>query len=96
MITEEFILITEVCKHYKVKEEFIFALHERELLHLEIKEKKTYLISEEMKNFERLCRLHNDLNINVEGLSAVQNLLDKLKRLQDDNRLLRNRLRRYE
>lgn len=96
MMSEELILVKEVCVHYKVEETFLYALHASELIHLHTQAQQMYMRMDEITNFERLWRLHYDLNINIEGLEAVVRLLDKVERLQHDNRLLRNRLKRYE
>jgi uncharacterized protein YoxC len=45
---------------------------------------------------ERLVRLHQDLNINLEGLGAVSHLLHKVNALQEEVQKLRKRVQKYE
>ena len=96
MKLDELILTEELCAHYQVEKRFIRALHEREIIHLERVEQKEYLPVEKIGEFEKLRRLHYEMHINMEGLEAVQNLLDKIKNLQREKQRLKNRLRLYE
>ena len=49
-------------------------------------EKTDYVHCDKISDFEKLRRLHYDLNINLEGLEAIENLLErKLKDLQKSN-----------
>lgn len=96
MNLEDFILTDEICTHYRVEETFILALHERDLIHLAIVERRRYLPIEQISEFEKMWRLHYEMNINLEGLEAVKNLLDKLSRLKQEKLSLENRLRLYE
>jgi len=41
-------------------------------------------------------RLHNELNVNLEGIDVVLNLLKKKRVLRDEVNALKNRLRLYE
>lgn len=96
MKSESWILTEEICSYYRVEETFIQALHENELIHLKVEERKTYFPMEEIRSFERLRRLHYEMNINLEGLAAISELLGKVKKLRQENRQLKNRLRLYE
>lgn len=96
MKIEDFILTDEICRYYRVEEKFILALHDSELIHLETKERKYYLPLAEIKEFEKMRRLHYEMNINIEGLEAIQNLLETVRRLQHEKRSLENRLRLFE
>lgn len=96
MKREGWILTKEICTYYWVEETFIQALHEHEIVHLKVVEQKTYFPMEEITAFERMRRLHYDMNINLEGLAAIHDLLNKLNSLKDENLQLKNRLRLYE
>lgn len=93
---EEWILIDEICVHYQVEQSFLEALNENEMIHLKRVAQKTYLSMEEIGHFEKMRRLHYEMNINLEGLEVIQLLLDKMSRLKNENRQLRNRLRIFE
>lgn len=96
MNLEDFILTDEICTHYRVEETFILALDERELIHLTIVERKRYLPIDQITEFERMRRLHYEMDINLEGLEAVKDLLNKVVRLKQEKQRLENRLRLYE
>lgn len=96
MNLEEWILAEEICLHYKVEETFIHALHDSEIIHLRTVKRKSYLPMDEIREFEKMRRLHYEMDINLEGLEAIKRLLDTIKDLQSDNRRLKNRLRIYE
>lgn len=96
MNLEDFILADEICLRYRVEENFIFALHESELIHLRVFEKRYYLPIEQIKDFEKMRRLYYEMEINLEGLEAIKNLLDTIHQLQKEKLQLENRLRLYE
>lgn len=96
MNLEDFITTEEICTRYQVEHTFISSLHESGLMHIVIVEKTEYVPLEEVSEFEKLRRLHYDLNINLEGLEAIQHLLEQVKKLQKQNLQLRNRLNLYE
>ncbi len=96
MNSAEWILIEDICRHYKVEYTFVQALNESELIHLKMIEKQRYLPLSEINEFEKMRRLHYEMDINLEGLEAIQNLLETVQQLQRENRQLRNRLRLYE
>lgn len=96
MNLEELISTDEVCTRYKVERTFISSLSESGLLEIVTVEKRQYIHCDNLREFEKMIRLHRDLNINLEGLEAVQNLLQQIERLQQINLELRNRLDLYE
>ncbi len=96
MNLEELIATDELCTQYSVERTFIHNLHDSGLLEIITVEKTEYVHCDKISDFEKLRRLHYDLNINLEGLEAIENLLRKLKNLQKSNLQLRNRLNLYE
>lgn len=96
MKSDDFIFIDDICTHYQVKQTFIHALHESDIIHLKAVKRKYYLPVKEINEFEKMRRLHYEMDINLEGLAVVQNLLTKIEKLQFDKHHLKNRLRLYE
>ena len=43
-----------------------------------------------------MIRLHNELNVNIEGIDVVFNLLEKEKELREELNALKNKLKLYE
>ena len=55
-----------------------------------------FVDEEELQKLEQLMHLHYDLNINLEGIDAINNLLAKLDAAQNELMMLKNRLRFFE
>ena len=49
-----------------------------------------------LSEIEKLVRLHYDLDINLEGIEAITYLLNRVKNMQAEIILLKNRLSIYE
>lgn len=96
MNLEELIATEELCERYSVEHTFIRSLNESGLIEVITVEKREYVHCDKMAEFEKMMRLHYDLQINLEGLEAIQHLLDKLSDLKEENLALRNRLGLYE
>jgi hypothetical protein len=96
MNLNDLIEIDELCVRYKVEHTFISSLNESGLIEVISLEQKEYVHCDKIAEFEKMHRLYYDLNINMEGLEAIQHLLQKLKELQKTNLKLQNRLNRYE
>lgn len=96
MNLEDLITTEELCVRYHVERTFIQSLSESGLIEVIRVEQKEYVHCDKIGQFEKMHRLHYDLNINLEGLEAIQHLLKQVKQLQKDNRRLRNRLDLFE
>ncbi len=96
MNLEELIATEELCERYSVEHTFIRSLSTSGLLEVITVEKREYVHCDRMAEFEKLMRLHFDLDINLEGLEAIKHLLDRLSDLKEENLALRNRLGLYE
>lgn len=93
---QQLISAEELCTYYSIDSTFINSLHENGLLTVTTIRKKTFIDTAELRELERLVRLHNDLEINVEGISAIAHLLERMQELREENLLLRNRLSLFE
>lgn len=96
MNLDDLIATDEICIRYQVERTFITSLYESGLIELVRIEQQEYIPSDKISEFEKMRRLHYELDINIEGLQAVQHLLEQLKELQKRNIQLRNRLNLYE
>lgn len=96
METTDLIPIQLVCKHYKIPIAFINTLQEFQLIEL-TNEKDTFFIhKKQLIKVEKIARLHYDLDINIEGIDAIYNLLDRVNTLKKEITMLHNKLRLYE
>ena len=93
---EDLILIIEFCKNYEVDQSFVQSLEEYGLIELQQINDKQFIHKDRLLELERYIHLHYDLNINMEGLDAIHNLLEKINKMQFELNQLRMRLNIYE
>lgn len=96
MQAEQLIAADEFCSCYNIEVSFIDALSKMGLVEIRTMEQKYFIDVDQVAQVERMVRLHYDLNINLEGIDAINNLLQRVEGLQDEITLLRNRLKFYE
>jgi len=96
METKHLIPVEQFCSHYNIEFSFIDSLHEYGLVQLTRVEEVRYIIPEQIYELERMIRLHYELDINIEGIDAISHLLQRVDQLQDELRIMKNRLSRYE
>lgn len=96
MEAERYISITELCTHYRVENSFIYSLKDFGLVEIITFEEEEVIPEEQVKDFEKMLRLHYDLDINLEGIDAIYNLLHQIRELQEEVQQMKNRLSRWE
>lgn len=96
MKTEELIRIDELCVYYKVEHTFFTHLSEAGLIEITIIENTKYIHPNLMCDVEKMMRLHNDLELNIEGIDVVFHLLQKIDDLNAELKAAKNRLGLYE
>jgi len=85
-----------VCSHYNIEISFVDALNKIGLIQIEIIGQNHFLHQDQIGNLEKIIRLHNELDVNLEGIDVVFNLLEKERELRNELNALKNRLRLYE
>jgi len=93
---KEYISIAEFCESHHIQYSFINSLTEYGLVEITVIEENEFIDQDQLRNLEKMMRLHYDLEINLQGIDAINHLLGRVSQLQDEVRLLRNRLKRYE
>ncbi|MFD2542274.1 chaperone modulator CbpM [Lacinutrix gracilariae] len=96
MEVTDLISIKTLCTHYNVPPTFINELQDYELIEIVVSDNVNYIKTTQINEVEKMIRLHYDLNINLEGLDAVYNLLQRVENLQNEVTTLHNKLRLYE
>jgi hypothetical protein len=96
MQTEQLILIDTFCITHNIDASFIRSLYENGLIEITIREEKTFIPESSLEFAEKLLRLHNDLEINLEGVAVITYLLEQLKQQAHEITALKNRLRFFE
>lgn len=92
----ELIELNKFCISHSTDISFIYALHEAGLLQITTIEQVTYITTSQLSQLEKLARFYYELDINLEGIEAIAHLLEKIESLQDEVRVLHNRLNFYE
>lgn len=96
METKDLIAIQEFCKHYKVEISFIDSLNEFGLIEIITVEQTQFIHQQQLKDVEKMIRLHYDLEINLEGIDAISHLLKRVNSLQEELNALKIKMRSYE
>jgi chaperone modulatory protein CbpM len=86
------IATTEICTYHDVEYTFINSLGEAGLVDLKVVKKNTYIPETELQKLEKMIRMHHELEINVAGIEAIIHLLDRVEQMQEELRVLRNRI----
>lgn len=96
METDKYIAIAEFCSCHRIDYTFIESLSEYGLVQITTVGETRVLDRDQIREVEKMVRLHYDLDINLEGIDAISHLLHRVSELQKEVQLLQNRLRRYE
>jgi hypothetical protein len=96
MSKELFIPLRQLCTHYKVEMSFFAHLHEYGLIEITTIEESECIAQDKVADIEKMIRMHDELEINVEGIETIFHLLEKIEALQQELNATRNRLRMYE
>jgi hypothetical protein len=96
MNIENLIPIPALCTHYKVEMSFFNNLSEMGLLEIKTIEETQYIHPDAIYEIEKMIRMHQELEVNIEGIDVVFNLLQKIDDLQNELISVKNRLRLYE
>ena len=96
MVAETKISGTEFCAHHHIEISFLHSLHDYGLIEITIEEDDCFLDPEELDAIEKMVRLHRDLHINMEGIDAIQNLLQRVEDMQREISVLKDKLKLYE
>ncbi len=96
MQTEGMIILNTFCKHQNIDLTVINALHDYGLIKVTISENTLYLPENQLPDLEKMLRLYYDMDINLEGIETITHLLGNIHELQQQIRLLKNKLSIYE
>ena len=96
MDAEDKIVLDDFCISHRLEISFIRVLEEQGLVRLIVEDQQFFIPGDELPRLEQMVRLHQELNINAEGLDAINHLLDRIDSLEKDITNLRNKLSFYE
>ncbi|KQS26601.1 chaperone modulator CbpM [Dyadobacter sp. Leaf189] len=96
MENDQLIAVDTFCTYYEVEYAFVESLRNSDLIELVEINSSRFLHIPQLQRIERLIRLHRDLEINVAGIEAIDNLLARVDYMHREILSLKNRLRFYE
>ena len=96
METRDLILIEHFCANHEIEFSFIDSLHQFGLIEVIIHDDQKYLHQEQLKEVEKMMRMHYELDINMEGIDVISHLLKRMNSLQKELIETQNKLRLYE
>ncbi len=96
MANPKIVSIQKICSFYDVPISFFDDLAEYELIEIMNVDEQKFIKEDNVTKFEKILRLHYDLNVNMEGIDVITNLLNKIEDLQAENNRLKNILKFYE
>lgn len=96
MGAKKFIRIRDFCITYGIEESFVFDLQEYEVIQIKLVDEEPYLREKELPILEKMIRMHQELEINPQGLQAIHHLLEKVSGLQEEVSALKRKLNRFE
>ena len=96
MRTKDLILLEQFCELHNIEFSFISSLQEFGLIEIVMIEDNKYLSHEQLNDVEKMMRLHYELDINMEGIDAISNLLQRIDLLQQELLVTKNRLRLFD
>lgn len=96
MRNEEMVAANEFCTSHNVEISFLYSLSESGLLEITTAEENVFIYQDQLPELEKLVRLHYDMDINLEGIEAIHHLLQQMKMMQGEMRVLKNKLGLYE
>lgn len=96
MAQNEWILIETLCTHYEIEVSFVDSLYSLGLIEIHTVEKTRFLPLEKVADLEKMVRIHQDLDVNPEGIDVIFNLLRKVDDLKSELSETKNLLKRYK
>lgn len=95
-MTTEYITVSECSLHHRIETSFLYELRNAGLLEITVVEAQEVIRLDQLPELEQYIRWHYEMEINTEGLETIRHLLNRIKELQHEVDVLKNRLRLYE
>ena len=96
MDNTDMVMLDDFCANHQVEISFIHSLEENGLIETVAINQVLYVTTNDLPKLEQITRLHQDLNINTEGIDAITHLLRHIENMKQEIDHLRNRLSFYE
>ena len=94
MEAKNLILIYTLCVQYQIDFSFIYSIGILDLIYIQTVVQRRYLSEEGITDLEKMIRIHQELEVNPEGIDVILNLLEKIQTLENELASTKVRLRR--
>jgi hypothetical protein len=84
------------CEHYKIELSFIHSLEQYGFIKTIKIDADEFIEEDELQTLEKFIRMHYDLDINMQGIEAINFLLERVQDMKNEIARLRSRLNVYE
>ncbi|HET9825171.1 MAG TPA: chaperone modulator CbpM [Chitinophagaceae bacterium] len=91
----DMIMLNEFCASHQIEISFVQSLEEYGLVKTVVVDQSLCVNASDLLRLERVVRLHQELNINPEGLDVIDHLLKRMEDMQHEITELKNRLNFY-
>lgn len=96
MQTEEMISASEFCIYHNIELSFITSLQHSGLIVITELDQNILIPANQLPQLEKMVRLFQEMDINLEGIETITYLLQRLKEKQAEINRLKSRLDMYE
>lgn len=86
------IILSEYCSKSNVELSFLMMLEEVGLIDFVKEDDRSYISLSQLPDLETYTRMYYDLSINIEGIDAIHQLLERIKAMDEEIRDLRRKL----
>lgn len=93
---ETYISISEFCAREHLEVSFVSALVEEGMVTITEVNETICIYEEEVPRIRKFSRLHDQLEINVQGIDTIAHLLERIALLEDEVLQLRAKVKRFE
>ncbi len=92
----QLITVEAYCTYHHAEPEFINALETGGLLTITVHNEGRFIAYEQLQQLECYTRWYYDMDINVAGIDAITNLLEKINGMQQEIEQLKHQLAVYK
>ena len=96
MPDSEYILVETLCIEYEVEPSFFDDLSSFGLIEIHNVDADQFIPQQRLSDLERMIRIHQELNVNLEGIDVIFNLMERIDDLQSELQAARNRLSLFD
>jgi chaperone modulatory protein CbpM len=96
MPIDNLVLVRLFCSHQGVEMSFIDKLEAYGLISIHVVNDDKYILSDDLKDLEKIVEFYYDLGINLEGIEVILNLLIQNNILRHKLAVAQNRLRHLD